>query len=61
MKEARLKSGDGYAMLCIATATIGKHRQHIYEQPVIHCERDALLVAYQIRLFSLIEDTIYEV
>ncbi len=47
--------------LCIATATVGKHRQHIYEQLGVHCERDALLVAYQIGLFSLIEDTIYEV
>jgi DNA-binding CsgD family transcriptional regulator len=48
-------------MLCIAIATVGKHRQHIYEQLGVHCERDALLVAYQIGLFSLIEDNVYEV
>jgi ATP/maltotriose-dependent transcriptional regulator MalT len=43
-------------LLCIAPATVGKHRQHIYEQLGVHCERDALLVAYQVGLFSLIED-----
>ena len=47
--------------LCIAIATVGKHRQHIYEQLGVHCERDALLVAYQVGLFSLIEENAYEV
>jgi DNA-binding CsgD family transcriptional regulator len=43
-------------LLCISPATVGKHRQHIYEQLGVHCERDALLVAYQTGLFSLIDD-----
>lgn len=42
--------------LCISPATVGKHRQHIYEQLGVHNERDAVLVAYQIGLFSPIED-----
>jgi DNA-binding CsgD family transcriptional regulator len=42
--------------LCISPATVGKHRQHIYEQLGVHCERDALLVAYQTGLFSIVED-----
>jgi DNA-binding CsgD family transcriptional regulator len=42
--------------LCISPATVGKHRQHIYEQLGVHCEHDALLVAYQTGLFSLIND-----
>lgn len=45
-------------ILCIASATVGKHRQHIYEQLGVHCERDALLVAYHIGLFSIIEDSL---
>jgi ATP/maltotriose-dependent transcriptional regulator MalT len=44
-------------MLCISPATVGKHRQHIYEQLGVHCERDALLAAYHIGLFSIIEDS----
>lgn len=44
------------ATLCIAPATVGKHRQHIYEQLGVHNEHDAILVAYQIGLFSPIED-----
>lgn len=43
-------------LLHIAPATVGKHRQHIYEQLGVHCERDALLAAYHSGLFSLIED-----
>ncbi len=42
--------------LCISPATVGKHRQHIYEQLGVHNEHDAVLVAYQIGLFSPIED-----
>src|SRR5690242_1299606 len=45
-------------MLSIASATVGKHRQHIYEQLGVHCEQDALLVAYHIGLFSIIEDSL---
>ncbi len=43
-------------LLSISPATVGKHRQHIYEQLGVHSEHDALLVAYQTGLFSLIED-----
>ncbi|MEO8972329.1 MAG: LuxR C-terminal-related transcriptional regulator [Ktedonobacteraceae bacterium] len=43
------------SLLCIAPATVGKHRQHIYEQLGVHCERDALLAAYHVGLFSLVE------
>jgi len=43
-------------VLCISPATVGKHRQHIYEQLGVHNEHDAVLVAYQIGLFSPIED-----
>jgi DNA-binding CsgD family transcriptional regulator len=43
-------------LLCIAPATVGKHRQHIYEQLGVHCERDALLAAYHTGLFSVIEE-----
>lgn len=46
-------------MLCIAPATVGKHRQHIYEQLGVHCERDALLAAYHLGLFSLIDDSLF--
>jgi DNA-binding CsgD family transcriptional regulator len=38
--------------LSIASATVDKHRQQIYKQLDVHCERDALLVAYQFGLFS---------
>ena len=44
-------------LLCIAPATVGKHRQHIYEQLGVHSERDALLAAYLTGLFSIIEDS----
>jgi DNA-binding CsgD family transcriptional regulator len=43
-------------LLFISPATVGKHRQHIYEQLGVHSERDAVLVAYQTGLFSLVED-----
>lgn len=43
--------------LCIAPATVGKHKQHIYEQLGVHSERDALLAAYHTGIFSIIEDT----
>ncbi|HET8839925.1 MAG TPA: helix-turn-helix transcriptional regulator [Ktedonobacteraceae bacterium] len=42
--------------LSIAPATVGKHRQHIYEQLGVHCERDALLAAYHVGFFSLVDD-----
>jgi DNA-binding CsgD family transcriptional regulator len=45
-------------MLSIASATVGKHRQHIYEQLGVHCERDALLAAYHVGLFSIIEESL---
>jgi len=38
--------------LSIAPATVSKHRQQIYRQLDVHCERDALLAAYQSGLFS---------
>jgi len=44
-------------LLCIAPATVGKHRQHIYEQLGVHSEHDALLAAYLTGLFSIIEDS----
>lgn len=43
-------------ILNITSATVGKHRQHIYEQLGVHCERDALLVAYHTGLFSLVDE-----
>jgi DNA-binding CsgD family transcriptional regulator len=53
----RGKNQDAIAeILCISPATVGKHRQHIYEQLGVHCERDAILVAYQTGLFSPIQD-----
>lgn len=45
-------------ILSIAPATVGKHRQHIYEQLGVHCERDALLAAYHTGFFSLIDDAL---
>jgi len=42
--------------LHITPATVGKHRQHIYEHLGVHNERDALLAAYQAGLFSPLED-----
>ncbi len=44
--------------LCIAPATVGKHRQHIYERLGVHNERDALLAAYHSGVLSLIEETV---
>ncbi len=44
--------------LCIAPATVSKHRQHIYERLGVHNERDALLAAYHIGILSLLEDII---
>ena len=43
-------------LLCISPATVGKHRQHIYEQLGVHSEHDAILVAYHTGLFSPIDD-----
>ncbi len=43
-------------LLCISPVTVGKHRQHIYEQLGVHSEHDAILVAYQTGLFSLINE-----
>ncbi len=45
-------------VLSIAPATVGKHRQHIYEQLGVHSERDALLAAYHVGFFSLIEENV---
>jgi len=42
-------------LLNITPATVGKHRQHLYEHLGVHNERDALLAAYQAGLFSPIE------
>ncbi len=44
--------------LCIAPQTVHKHRQHIYERLDVHCERDAILVAYHVGLFSLVKDVL---
>lgn len=41
--------------LHISPATVGKHRQHIYEQLDVHNERDALLAAYRFGLFSILD------
>lgn len=41
--------------LCISLTTVGKHRQHIYEQLGVHNERDALLMAYRLGLFSILD------
>lgn len=43
-------------ILHIAPATVGKHRQHIYEQLGVHSERDALLAAFHARIVSLLEE-----
>ena len=51
----------GYTQHCIAEklsispTTVGKHRQHIYEQLGVHCERDALFAAYQSGIFSILD------
>lgn len=45
--------------LCIAPATVGKHRQHIYEQLGVHNEHDAVLAAYHTGLFSLFEEDLF--
>ncbi|WP_172631848.1 response regulator transcription factor [Dictyobacter arantiisoli] len=44
------------AALCIAPATVNKHRQHIYERLGVHNERDALLAAYYMGILSLFDD-----
>lgn len=41
--------------LNISPTTVGKHRQHIYEQLGVHNERDALLAAYHFGLFSILD------
>lgn len=38
--------------LNIASLTVGKHRQHIYEKLQVHTEHDALLRAFQEGFFS---------
>ncbi len=43
------------ASLCISLTTVGKHRQHIYEQLGVHNEHDALLAAYHRGLFSILD------
>ena len=43
-------------ILSITSTTVGKHRQHIYQQLGVHNEHDALLVAYHNNLFSPIEE-----
>jgi DNA-binding CsgD family transcriptional regulator len=42
-------------LLNIAPATVNKHQQSIYEQLGVHSKRDALLTAYKVGLFSLID------
>ena len=42
--------------LNITPATVGKHRQHLYEHLGVHNERDALLAAFQDGLFSPLEE-----
>ncbi|GCE14866.1 response regulator transcription factor [Tengunoibacter tsumagoiensis] len=41
--------------LSISPTTVGKHRQHIYEQLGVHSEHDALLAAYRFGLFSILD------
>ena len=41
--------------LHIATGTVHKHRQHIYEQLGVHCERDAILAAFHAGIISFLE------
>ena len=42
--------------LNIASKTVGKHREHIYERLGIHHESDVLLAAYLAGLYSPLED-----
>jgi DNA-binding CsgD family transcriptional regulator len=42
--------------LSITSATVGKHRQNIYERLGVHSEYDALLAAYKLGIFSPIEE-----
>lgn len=42
-------------ILTIATTTVQKHRHHIYGELGVHCEKDAVLVAYQSGLISPME------
>ncbi|MBA2678504.1 MAG: response regulator transcription factor, partial [Ktedonobacteraceae bacterium] len=46
--------------LCISPTTVGKHRQHIYEQLNVHNEHDALLAAYHLGFFSILEQVSQE-
>lgn len=61
-KEVLMLIGQGYSndriaeILTIAQTTVIKHRQRIYEQMGVHCERDALLAAYQSGLFSPLDE-----
>ena len=41
--------------LSISPTTVGKHRQHIYEQLGVHNEHDALLAAYHYGFFSILD------
>jgi DNA-binding NarL/FixJ family response regulator len=43
--------------LSIATKTVAKHREHIYERLGIHRESDVLLAAYLAGLYSPLEET----
>ncbi|HEU5384259.1 MAG TPA: helix-turn-helix transcriptional regulator [Ktedonobacteraceae bacterium] len=45
--------------LVIAPTTVSKHRQHIYEQLGVHCERDIPLAAYKLGLFSPLRNKAY--
>jgi DNA-binding CsgD family transcriptional regulator len=42
--------------LSISQRTVGTHKQHIYQKLGVHCERDALLTAFQAGLFSPLEE-----
>ena len=61
--EVLVLMGHGYnqdaiaAQLHIASSTVHKHRQHIYEQLGVHCERDAILAAFDAGILSFIEDS----
>lgn len=44
--------------LSIEPVTVQKHRQHIYEALNVHCEHDALLVAYYTHLISPFEEVL---
>lgn len=42
--------------LSISDVTVRKHRQHIYECLGVHCEYDALLVAYRTGILSILQE-----